>query len=287
MFSRLFCSKTFNGQSVLEMIPRLTRLFFNNLRYLTQPNPCVNACLQSNIGQHLLHRNTQCFLQADALKKVENQRLFSVSCAVWKSKKGKAAADKFKQIVNPRDVEEYVDLITFENNLKEIVQQLQDDLSKNFRIGGDLSVFEQIAVTVDNEHVNLSDVGLIVKASPRLITIDMYAYPELIPQIKSALQDSLSNINLSVTGSIIKVQVSQATAEYRRDLVKKVKARVGVCKSDLHTMVTQLTNSTFALEGVSVDVKKNLSEQLKLYNQHYVSKVDQIFKNKEAALLNP
>lgn len=238
----------------------------------------------------LLHHSQPLYLhQANVSRIVNCKREFHVAAITWKAKKGKtgAAANKIKQLVNPSDVEEFIDLLEVQRNLENIITTLQEDLAQNFRVGTDLAVFEQLTITVDDEVVNLTDVGQIVKASPRLVTIDMVAFPECISLVLKALQESSLNTNPTVSGSVIKVPVAQATAEYRRDLVKKVKHRVGECKSELHNLTTKTANSTFALEGASIDVKTKVAEQLKLYAQYYVSQAEAIGKTKETALLKP
>jgi len=191
-----------------------------------------------------------------------------------------------KVVVRPVDVEEVIDLNEINGQLQSFIENLQEDFLRDYRIGSDVAVFEKFPVVVDNEQVLLSDIAQITKEFPRLVVIDMVAYPELIKDVVNSLQASDLNVNPVADGSLIKVQVSQATTEYRKQVVSKADKRAKTCKSEMRQYIAKEIKAFRNLE-VSDNMKKIVTEQLAIYLDYHLPQVDNIFKAKEAALLAP
>jgi len=205
-------------------------------------------------------------------------------CALKKGKSLKQS--KMKVVVRPVDVEEVIDLNEINGQLQSFIENLQEDFLRDYRIGSDVAVFEKFPVVVDNEQVLLSDIAQITKEFPRLVVIDMVAYPELIKDVVNSLQASDLNVNPVADGSLIKVQVSQATTEYRKQVVSKADKRAKTCKSEMRQYIAKEIKAFRNLE-VSDNMKKIVTEQLAIYLDYHLPQVDNIFKAKEAALLAP
>ena len=202
-----------------------------------------------------------------------------------KGKKDKSQK-KIQQLIRAVDAAHVLDLEEVQITMKEKVEELKIDFAKEFRIGADIPL-EQIEVVIEGDTFALNEIAQISKPSPRLVQVDMISFPEFVKVAEIAIRDSKWNLNPSVTGTIIKVPIPQATAEHRKTVADNAKKRLDVCKIDLRTIVNDVESDLKQHKNESEDLIHILKQQITLFCDHYVAEAEVLFKGKEKEILHP
>jgi len=209
------------------------------------------------------------------------------SANVYKTKgKKDKGSKKIQQLIRPVDAAHVLDLNQVQTVMKEKVEELKIDYAKEFRIGANIPL-EQIEVVIEGDTYALNEVAQISKPSPRLVQVDMISFPEFVKVAEMAIRESKWNLNPSITGTIIKVPIPQATAEHRNTVAKNAKQRLGVCKKDLQNIVQDIELDLKQHKSESEDLIRILKQQVKIFYEHYTDEVDILFKGKEKEILHP
>ncbi|XP_009862376.2 ribosome-recycling factor-like [Ciona intestinalis] len=203
-----------------------------------------------------------------------------------KSKKGKTQM-KIREVIRPRDAEEVLDLLEVENEMKKCVLLLQDTYTKEFKVGADLSIFEQMTINIENDRYPLNEIGQVSKPTQRMIVVDMESFPQYIKEAEAVIRDSNMNLNPNTTGTLIKVAIPQVTAEHRQLVAKKAKERLNLCNDKLRNIKAINEKLAKNHEGLTENLEHGIKEQLSIYLEHYKTKAMEVYKAKEKELLHP
>ena len=126
-------------------------------------------------------------------------------------------------------------------------------------------------------------------STPDACTIAVRPFEKkLITEIEKAIRNSNIGLNPSSDGETIRLNVPMLTEERRRDLVKKVRAEIETAKVNVRNIRQDTNNSIRKLvkEGVSEDDAKKGEERNQKITDGYISKIEQIFSQKEMDIMS-
>ena len=149
------------------------------------------------------------------------------------------------------------------------------------------ALVENIDVEAYGAQMKLKQLALITTPEARLLVIQPFDV-STVQAIEKAIKESKIGINPNVDGKIIRLPIPALTEERRRDLVKLVHrlaedGKVAVrnvrrdCMKDLKELVH---------EGeLGEDVERRAETELQKYTDEHVRQLDELFKHKEAEIL--
>ena len=230
-------------------------------------SPIFDFCLSKSAASHI-----RCLHASAVLCKVKGKKVKS--------------SKKIQELIRPADAAKLLDLEDVQMSMKDKVAQLKTDYARDFRIGADIPL-EQIDVVIEGDTYALNEVAQINKPSPRLIQVDMISFPEFVKVAEKAIRASKWNLNPSVSGTIIKIPIPQATAEHRAAVAKHAKQRLRLCKDELLGVVSDIERDLKQHKTESEDLIHILNQQIKIYCDHFVGEAEALFKGKEKEILHP
>uniref|UniRef100_A0A161MHB4 Ribosome-recycling factor, mitochondrial n=1 Tax=Triatoma infestans TaxID=30076 RepID=A0A161MHB4_TRIIF len=86
---------------------------------------------------------------------------------------------------------------------------------------------------MDGKKYPLIELGQIVRKNPKVITINMVAFPQALPATLKALSESGMNLNPQQEGTTLYVPVPKVTREHRENLSKNAKAHFIKCRDGI------------------------------------------------------
>lgn len=213
--------------------------------------------------------------------------IYSSSILHGKAKK-KNKEVKVKIVVRPVDAEDFIDLVSFESSMKTKVLQLQEEFITQFVVKMDASVFENVKVNIDNQIYMLNEIAVVNQDTPHLISVDMTFYPEYISPVSDAIRQHFPNLNPIIDGTLIKLPISNRSPEHRLAMERKMKERLNKSKENLKKFTNQETTELKAKEdeGLSKNLFHLICEQMDIFQKHYSSKMDDIYKSKSKEFLD-
>lgn len=130
-------------------------------------------------------------------------RNISVSVCCAKSK------DKFKEKKKPksakidlRELSEIYDVDHFTQQMNQAVENMKMEFVKNLTVRSTTGALEQIPVKVDGKEYQLQELAQIAR-KPKLIVLNVAAFPTAIPEIIKAIDKSGLNINPQQDGTTL------------------------------------------------------------------------------------
>ncbi|CAK8698632.1 ribosome-recycling factor-like [Clavelina lepadiformis] len=254
------------------------------------PNLISTTCIFTRIRPLFMVGDMKLIVIPNLLKNLNKAGVYqiqicSISTGIILRKKKSQHSTKIQEIVRPTDVEDVVDLIAIQNNMKECLHQLQEDFSKDFRVGADLKKFENLQISVEGEEYALSELAQITKQPPHTITVDLSSFPEYIKTVDHALRGDKLSYNPSITGTLIKIPIPRATGEHKTAVAKNAKQRCGQCKLEIHKIVKEVEHALVQEKHTSKDTSDVIKQQIKIYSDHYCLLADSLYKGKEKEIL--
>ncbi|MFL0161488.1 ribosome recycling factor [Aquirufa salirivi] len=107
-------------------------------------------------------------------------------------------------------------------------------------------------------------------------------------EIEKSIRNSNLGLNPMNDGELIRLSIPPLTEERRRDLVKRVKQEIETAKINIRNARQDANNSIKKLkgEGVAEDDIKASEDRIQKLTDAFVSKIDQIFLDKEKDIMS-
>ena len=215
---------------------------------------------------------------------LKSSRGFHTTTIVEAKSKKKKINNKTKMFIRPADVIEFVDLEEVNQKMELIVKDLKTQFAQQIRLSNDVTLFEQIKLSIDGEEYFLNEITEINQLNPRLVAIDLVDYPEYVENVDKALREQNLGFNPIIDGTEIKVPLPQATIEQAntrikqaQNLMKKANRSLDEAKDDTMKLVNKISNAP-------KDTKYFINEQLKAYVESHVASIQKAFDAKRKSL---
>ena len=181
---------------------------------------------------------------------------------------------------------------------EEIIKELEDSMEKAITALGkefgkvrtgraSLSLLDGIKVAYYGEITPLNQVATLSVPEARLITIQPWDI-SIMREIEKAIQKSGIGLTPMNDGKVIRIPIPSLTEERRKELVKVVKKMTEDCKisfrnarREANGMLKDLKNE----KEISEDELHKLQNEVQKITDRYVSKSDDISKDKEKEVL--
>lgn len=104
--------------------------------------------------------------------------------------------------IDLREISEIFDIDAFTSQMQNSIENMKSDFVKNLTLRSTTGSLEQIPVTLDGKDYQLQELAQISR-KPKLLVLNVAAFPTAIPQILKAIEKSGLNINPQQDGTTI------------------------------------------------------------------------------------
>jgi ribosome recycling factor len=149
------------------------------------------------------------------------------------------------------------------------------------------SLLDRINVEYYGAPTPVNQMASITTPEARLLVIQPYD-KSILGAIEKAILKSDLGLNPSNDGSIIRISIPQLTEERRKELVKLVKKESEEAKIAIRNVRRDANDELKKLEKngeITEDALRGFSDDIQKITDEYISKIDQITKDKEKEIL--
>ncbi|XP_053138606.1 ribosome-recycling factor, mitochondrial isoform X2 [Hemicordylus capensis] len=197
--------------------------------------------------------------------------------------KGKSQA---RVNLNASLVEDIVNLEEVQEEMRSVLQGLQEDFGKSLSIRTSPGALDHITVVTKEGKFPLNQLGQISMKSPQLLVVNMSNFPESSAAAIKAIQESGMNLNPEAEGSIIRVPVPKVTREHRESLATLAKQLTHKAKESLRKVRAGAINRTKKAKGtVSEDTIRLIEKQIQQMADDTAAEMEKLLAVKTKELL--
>ncbi len=150
-----------------------------------------------------------------------------------------------------------------------------------------LALFDSIHVDYYGVTTPLKQMATLAVPESRLVTIQPWDMTQ-IPEIEKAILSSGMGLTPSNDGKVIRIEIPTLTEERRKELVKLVKKLCEECKVAVRNIRRDINDEVKDLQKkgtLSEDMARRNQEDTQKITDQTIAKVEEIFKKKEAEIL--
>jgi len=149
------------------------------------------------------------------------------------------------------------------------------------------TIVDNIKVDYYGTPTPLNQVGSVIATDATTIAITPWE-KSLLNDIEKAIQEANIGVNPNNDGDFIKLFFPPMTSEQRQEIVKQAKAMAETAKVAIRNIRKDSNNKIKKLEKdkeLSEDESKKAQDQIQKITDEHITKVDEMFKSKEADIL--
>lgn len=178
-------------------------------------------------------------------------------------------------------------LFEAEEKMEKAVTVAKDDLG-SIRTGrANPGMFSRIAIEYYGAMTPITQLASINVPEARLVVVKPYEASQL-GAIEKAIRNSDLGVNPTNDGNLIRISVPQLTEERRKELVKQAKAKGEDAKVAVRNVRRKAMEHLSRIQkdgDAGEDEVGRAEKELDKTTARYVSQIDELFKHKEAELL--
>lgn len=178
-------------------------------------------------------------------------------------------------------------LFEAEEKMEKAVTVAKDDLG-SIRTGrANPGMFARIAIEYYGAMTPITQLASINVPEARLVVVKPYDASQL-GAIETAIRNSDLGVNPTNDGNLIRISVPQLTEERRKELVKQAKAKGEDAKVSVRNVRRKAMEQLSRIQkdgDAGEDEVGRAEKELDKTTARYVAQIDELFKHKEAELL--
>ncbi|KAL1131014.1 hypothetical protein AAG570_012252 [Ranatra chinensis] len=177
-----------------------------------------------------------------------------------KSDKGRQQKVEIKEDL----IAEVVNFQKMKGEMDRALEQMKEDYVKNLSLRSSAGSIESLKVNFEGKKFELIEVAQVFRQNPKTISINMSAFPQMIPPVLKSISSSGMNLNPQQDGTMIYIPVPKVTREHRETLAKNAKTLFIKCRDSVKDVQNKILKTIKNKEknGLSVDVGRDISEQV-------------------------
>ena len=172
-------------------------------------------------------------------------------------------------------------------NMDKSIEALKRDFS-SLRTGKvTTGIIDNIKVNYYGTMTALTQVGNVIATDATTISITPWE-KSLLPVIEKAIQEANIGVNPNNDGDFIKLFFPPMTSDQRTQIVKQAKGMVEHAKVSIRNVRKDANDKIKKLEKdkeIGEDESKKAQESIQKLTDEHVTKIDTVFKTKEADIL--
>lgn len=204
-----------------------------------------------------------------------------------KLKEDKGKGKKKHIEVNESFLAEAINFEKLKTEFEHSISNMKEVYASQISLRSSTGSIENLPVTFEGKKFTLIELGHIIRKNPKTIIINMNAFPQAIPSVLKAIQNSGMNLNPQQDGTSLFIPVPKVTREHREALAKKAKVHYVKCRDNIRDTQNKFLKELKRKEkeGLSEDTVHLMSEQIKHFGDQFVEASEKLFRLKETELL--
>lgn len=200
--------------------------------------------------------------------------------------KGKDKSKKSAKVeVNEDQLGTVVNLEKLKSQMEKSLATMKDEFIKNLSLRSSTGAIETLKVNVEGKEYELQELGQVIRKNPKTIVINLLGFPQLIPQVLTALNKSGMNLNPQQDGTTIFIPVPKITKEHRENLAKSAKALFIKCRDGVKDAQNNQLKKLKGNKEISSDLNHQMQSQIISIAEDYVAEADKLLQTKQNELL--
>lgn len=190
---------------ILKNIPKL----LNKNLSITSNSVILNSprYFSVNCNKQLINDRINLLLPVNNNGTIDRE-IFTLSC-LWAKAKDKG--DKKKKVgkaqhIDLNEVSEFVDTDKLMSKMDHSISELKNNFIKHLTLRSSAGSMEQIIVNFEGEEFMLQELVQIVR-KPKMVVLNVTTFPQALPQIIDALQNSGMNLNPQQDGTTLFIPI--------------------------------------------------------------------------------
>lgn len=187
--------------------------------------------------------------------------------------------------INEEQLAQVVNLDKLKTQMEKSLATMQDEFVKNLSLRSSTGAIETLKVKNDGKEYELQELGQVIRKNPKTIVINLMSFPQLIPQVLTALNKSGMNLNPQQDGTTIFVPVPKITKEHRENLAKSAKALFIKCRDGVKDALNTHLKKLKSNKEISSDLNHQIQSQITAIADGYIAEADKLLQTKQNELL--
>ncbi|XP_060519585.1 ribosome-recycling factor, mitochondrial isoform X2 [Cylas formicarius] len=197
----------------------------------------------------------------------------------------KNTSGKTKVAIDENQLSEVINVETLKTQLEKAVFGLEEDFVKNLSLRSTAGAIESIPVTVDGTTHSLQEIAQIVRKNPKMVVINMSAFPQYIPDVVKAIGKSGMNLNPQQDGTSLFVPIPKVTKEHREGLSKSAKQLFTRSRDTIKDIQIKYVKQIKKKEKISEDLVRSVEQQIIAIADSYIQEAEKLLLRKQEELL--
>lgn len=230
-----------------------------------------------------LHNNNVLIKQC--LNRLEHFKTFSTTIVLAKSKdRGQNKKSTQPQRIDLREMGEIVNVEKLTEQLENTLEKLKENFIKNVSVRTSAGAIEELQISFDGSEYLLQELAQ-VSRTPKLVTLNVSAFPQAIPDILNVLTKNQMNLNPQQDGSMIYIPITKVTKEYRENLSKNAKSYFLKSRDQIKEIRNKEIKKVKNIEKLPKDLSFRIQGYIDLFTNQYIAKAETMLETKQKELM--
>lgn len=226
--------------------------------------------------------NDRCNLYRTQLYRIDT---FSTTTALSKVKAGGKEKRKPQAVhINPDELDGVINVDRMNMLFDKAFEDYKNQLMKHIGLRTSIGAVEELIVKFDGADYQLQEIAEISR-KPKLIVMNMSAFPQIIPDVLNTLSKSQMNLNPQQDGTMLYIPIPKVTKEYRESLAKTAKKYFVKCKEDITDVRNMHIKTLKRKDKLSEDLMFRIESYITSLSREYVDNAEKLLLTKEKELL--
>uniref|UniRef100_T1JHB5 Ribosome-recycling factor, mitochondrial n=1 Tax=Strigamia maritima TaxID=126957 RepID=T1JHB5_STRMM len=204
---------------------------------------------------------------------------------VPKKEKGKKGKPKVQ--MSEDEMNQVIDVKSYNENLCKAVDKLKADYIKHLAIRSTPAALEVLPVKLENQEIPLNQIAQLFKKNPQLFVINAATAPQAVKPIMQAISESGMDLNAQLDGSTIFITIPKVTKEYRENLARNAKTMYVNTKDAIQEIQNRFLRAAKKQKeaGVSEDLVFNTQANIVTIANGHIAQAEKLMTQKQSELL--
>ena len=214
-----------------------------------------------------------------------NVNKFSTTSMLSKSKdRGRGDKKATPAHVNLNEISEVMNVDRLLSQFDKAVDDFKDEMIKHVGLRTSTGAIEDLIVKHDGDDYKLQELVQISR-KPKMIVINVTAFPQTIPNILDTLSKSQMNLNPQQEGTTLYIQIPKVTREHRENLAKTAKSYFIKCKDNITDVRNKHVKDVKKKSNLPLDLSYRVEGYISTLSHDYIDKAQKLLQTKQKELL--
>lgn len=190
-----------------------------------------------------------------------------------------------KVFINEEQLASVINVDNLKLQMEKCMVNMKDEFAKNLSLRSTTGAIDTLKVSADGKDYELQELGQIIRKNPKTIVINLIGFPQLIPNVLSALSKSGMNLNPQQDGTTVFIPVPKVTKEHREMMAKNAKALFIKCRDGIKDVQNDFIKKVKRKSDISADLNHQVQSQIIAIGATFIAEAEKALQIKQNELL--